>query len=428
MRLDESIIGFLRKKKECDEVVVRIYSDDSNLSRFGLNRITQNMSRKIVQITVKAIKGSRVGSAVTTRGDMRGLLAALKNAERMAATMPEDPEFVPPLDPQQYHQVSMMAEETAKITPLAKAKKILGIVERAEKEHATVAGYFSNGTKGFTVMNTRGLYCSQNLTDSAFSITVKIGDASGFAEASHEDVKRLDIDRLYATAHSKAVMGKNPLELPAGEYPVILEPLAMGELLFYLQYLMDKRSADEGWSFFAKKEGKRIAAPFISIFSDPEFGQCPGIPFDFQNEGIPLKKQVWIRNGVLKKLWTDRYWAKKKGIKATGMPLNLIIMGSGASVGDVVAKVHHGLLITRLWYIRFVNRKELILTGMTRDGLFLIEDGKISKAVKNMRFNDSPFTLLKSAKRLGKSERVAGRFYVPALFAAKFNFASATKF
>jgi predicted Zn-dependent protease len=381
-----------------------------------------------VQVTVKAIKGSRVGSAVTTRSDTSGLLAALRNAEHMSATMPEDPEFMPPLEPQQYAQIPMVSEATARITPLAKAKQILKMVERAEKDHATVAGYFSNGKKGFTVMNTRGLYCGQSLTDSAFSITVKIDDASGFAEASHEDVKQLDVERLYATALGKATMGKDPLELPAGEYPVILEPLAMGEFLFYLQYLMDRRSADEGWSYFSKKEGKRIAAPSITVFSDPEFGQCPGIPFDFQNEGIPLKKQVWIREGVLKKLWTDRYWAKKKGVKPTGIPLNLIIKGSSTSVGDMIAKVHHGLLITRLWYIRFVNRKELILTGMTRDGLFLIEDGRISKAVKNMRFNDSPFTLLKGAKMLGKSERVGGRFYVPPLYASKFNFASVTKF
>ena len=428
MRINESTIGFLKKKKECDNVILHLYSDDSNLSRFGLNRITQNMSKKIEQISVKAIKGRRVGSVVTTKTSMSELLGVLRKAERIAKAMPEDPEFMAPLNPQQCKRVDMEVAATAKITPLAKAKKILKIVEHAKKKNAILAGYFENGKKRFAVLNTRGFYCDQTLTASTFSITAKIDGASGFAEASHEDVNQVEVDGLYRTALDKARMNRDPVELAPGEYPVILEPLALGRLLFFLQFLMDKRSADEGWSYFTKKEGKRIAARSITLFSDPAFSACPSIPFDFQNEGSPLRKQVWIKDGILKKLWTTRYWAKKKGVKATGMPLNLLIKGSTAGVDDLIKKVDHGLLITRLWYIRFVNRRELILTGMTRDGLFLIEDGKISKAVKNMRFNDSPFTLLKSAKMLGKSARAEERFYVPSLYAGKFNFASVTKF
>jgi predicted Zn-dependent protease len=322
----------------------------------------------------------------------------------------------------------MLVDKTARITPLAKAQKILRITEKAKNKNATLAGYFDNGKSRFAILNTCGFYCDHTFTDSTFSITAKIDGASGFAESSHEDVSQVDVDQLFQTALDKAEMNRNPVELPPGEYPVVLEPLALGRLLFFLQFLMDKRSADEGWSYFAKKEGKRVAAPSITIFSDPAFALCPTVPFDFQNEGIPLKKQVWIKDGVLKKLWTTRYWAKKKGIKATGMPQNLIIKGGTAGIEDMIAKVDHGLLITRLWYIRFVNRRELILTGMTRDGLFLIEKGKISKAVKNMRFNDSPFTILKKAKMLGQPARAEGRFYVPSIYAAKFNFASVTKF
>jgi predicted Zn-dependent protease len=428
MRIDESTIDFLKQKKECDDVILRLYADDSNLSRFGLNRITQNMSRKIEEITVKAIKGRSVGSAVTTKVTRAGLLKTLRNAERIATTMPEDPEFMAPLAPQQCGQVTMEVDTTARITPLAKAKKILRIAEKAKKKNVSLAGYFENGKQRYAVLNTRGFYCDQTATRGTFSITAKINGASGFAEASHEDVSKLDVHRLFQTALEKAEMNRNPVELPPGEYPVILEPIAAGSLLFFLQFLMDARSADEGWSYFAKKEGKKIAAPSITIFSDPAFAPCPSIPFDFQNDGIPLRKQVWIKDGILKKLWTDRYWAKKKGTKATGMPLNFIIKGGTAGIGDLIAKANRALLITRLWYIRFVNRRELILTGMTRDGLFLIEDGRITKAVKNMRFNDSPFTLLKSAKMLGRQARTEGRFYVPSIYAKQFNFASVTKF
>lgn len=428
MRIDESIIGFLNKKKECDDVILRLYANDANLSRFGLNRITQNMSKKIEEVTVKAIKGRRVGSAVTTRIGKAALLETLRKAERIASTMAEDPEFVPPLKPQQCKQVAMEVDRTARITPLEKAKKILKITEEAKKKNAVLAGYFENLKSRFSILNTRGFYCDQILTRGTFSITAKIDGASGFAEASHEDVDRVGVEHLFRTALGKAEMNRDPVEVPPGEYPVVLEPLALGRLLFFLQFLMDRRSADEGWSYFAKKTGKSIAAPLITIFSDPFYRSCPSVPFDFQNEGIPLRKQVWIKDGVLRKLWTSQYWAKKQGVKATGMPLNLIIKGGTAGLEDIIAKVNHGLLITRLWYIRFVNRKELILTGMTRDGLFLIENGKISKAVKNMRFNDSPFTILKKAKMLGKPARAEGRFHVPSIYATKFNFASVTKF
>jgi predicted Zn-dependent protease len=342
--------------------------------------------------------------------------------------MAEDPEFVPPLKPQACMKVDMVVDKTARITPLEKAKKILKITEEAKRKNATLAGYFENGKSKLAILNTRGFCCNHSLTESTFSVTAKINGASGFAETSHEDVNQVDVERLFQTALNKAEMNRNPVELPPGEYPVILEPLALGRLLFFLQFLMDKRSADEGWSYFAKKEGKKVAAPSITLYSDPAFLECPSTPFDFQNEGIPLKKQVWIKDGVLKKLWTTRYWAKKQGIKATGMPLNLIIKGGTASIEDMITKAKSGLLITRLWYIRFVNRRELILTGMTRDGLFLVENGRVSKAVKNMRFNDSPFTILKKAKMLGQPARAEGRFYVPSVYASKFNFASVTKF
>ncbi len=428
MRIDERMIDFLAQKKECDDVVLHRYGDDSNLSRFGMNRITQNMSKRIEQLTIKAIKGRSVGEAVTTRANKTALLKTLRRAEGIAATMPEDPEFIAPLGAGQYQRVGMAVEKTARITPLAKAKKILTITEKAKKRNAILAGYYENKKLRFTVLNTRGLYCDQTTTLSTFSITAKIDGASGFAEASHEDVDRVNVNQLFQTALGKAQLNKDPVELPPGEYPVILEPIALGSLLFFLAFLMDARSADEGWSYFANKIGKKIAAPSVTMFSDPAHQECPSIPFDFQHDGIPLRKQVWVKDGVLKKLWTDGYWARKKGIKATGMPLNLIIKGGTASLDEMISKANRALLVTRLWYIRFVNRRALILTGMTRDGLFLVENGKIAKAVKNMRFNDSPFTVLKGAKALGRQARAEGRFYVPALYAKKFNFASVTKF
>jgi predicted Zn-dependent protease len=428
MKMDKSIIDFLNKKKECEDVVLVYEGEDSNLTRVGENRITQNMSKKIEKITVEAVKEGRIGSAVTTANNRDAILKSLRDAEEIASHIPRDPEFVPPLEPADCTEVNREVESTAKATPLMKAEKILRIIEKAKKKKATVAGSFSNEQGMIAIMNTRGLSCSHRFTNADFSVTVSVDDASGFASAVDEDIEKIDVDSLFEDALKKAELGKNPMEIEPGDYPVFIDNLALGDFMFYLVFLMQKRSADEGWSFFSGKEGTKIACPEITIFSDPAHPQNPSVPFDISNGGLPLNKKIWIENGVLKELWTSRYWAEKNGIEATGMPTNLIMEGGKLSREDIISKIDYGLLVNRFWYIRFVNRQELILTGMTRDGLFLIEDGKISKAVKNMRFNDSPFSLLNSLKYLGEGERVYGKNLVPSIFAEKFHFASATKF
>jgi len=428
MKIDKSIISFLRKNKECDDVVLYYTWEDSNLSRFAENRITQNMSKRFEQITIKAIKDERVGSVETTKIDSASLLGTLRTAESIASGMPRDPEFMPPLKPERCSNVQMEVEATARITPETKAKSILRIVEKARNKNAKVAGIFYNGRKRVSILNTKGFFVNHNETDADFSVTVSVDGSSGFAEELDEDVRKIDVERVFNVALNKAEMGKKAVELKPGDYPVLLEPIALGSLMGYLEFLMERRSADEGWSYFSKRLGKKIASSTVTIFSDPLNSENPGVPFSLENDGLALKKHTWIKDGILEKLWTSRYWARRKGLKATGMPSNLIMKGTKRTTEEMIKKVNYGLLITRLWYIRFVNRKDLVLTGMTRDGLFLIENGKISKAVKNMRFNDSPFTILSKVKYLGKPERVEGRFLVPSVFAKKFHFASATKF
>ncbi len=428
MRIDKTIISFLKKKKECDDVIFHYNGEDSNLSRFAENRITQNMSKKLEEITIKAIKDERVGSVKTTKIDSTSLLKTLRTAESIASAMPKDPEFMPPLKPEPCNNVQMDVASTTRITPQTKAKSILKVVKKLKSKNAKVAGIFYNGRRKICIMNTKGFFASHSLTNADFSVTVSVDGSSGFAEETEEDVRKIDVERAFNVALNKAEMGRKAVKIKPGDYPVLLEPIALGSLMWYLKFLMERRSSDEGWSYFSRKLGKKIASNNVTIFSDPLNSKIPGVPFDVESDGLPLTKHAWIKDGILKKLWTTRYWAKKKGLKPTGMPSNVIMKGTRTTREEMVKKVNYGLLITRLWYIRFVNRKDLVLTGMTRDGLFLIENGKISKAVKNMRFNDSPFTILSKVKYLGKPERVEGRFLVPSIFAKKFHFASTTKF
>ncbi|MCK4233913.1 hypothetical protein KAX75_05760, partial [candidate division WOR-3 bacterium] len=310
MKIDKSIIDLLMKHKECDNVIIHYKRVNSNLSRFGENRITQNMSKKIEEMTIKAIKKERVGSAVTTNVNKNSLLKTLKIAESIASTMPSDPEFMPPLQPCKCKNVNREVEATARITPLMKAKQISKIVERAKRKNALAAGYFYNTKTTISILNTRGFFCSHTLTNAEFSITVSVDGSSGFAVASDEDIRKIDTNRLFGTALRKSEIGINPVEIAPGDYPVLLEPIAFGSLMWYLNIFMDKRTADEGWSFFSGKEGKKIASSKITLFSDPTNAQNPGFPFDIENGGLPLEKQIWIKNGVLNKLWTTRYWAK----------------------------------------------------------------------------------------------------------------------
>jgi len=428
MRIDRSVIDFLDKKRECDDVVLFYEERTSNLSRFAENRITQNMSKKIEKMNIKAVVQGRIGSAVTTLCDRVSLLKTLRKAEEIASNVPEDPEFMPPLLPQKYKDVQRESEGTVKITPLIKAKKIFGIVDEAKKRNASVAGYFSNEKVTLSILNTKGFFCSHSFTNACFSITVIKDGSSGFAEKNDENAEKIDERNLFEVALLKAERGKNPIEIAPGNYPVFLEPQALARLMIHPIYLMDKRAADEGWSFFSGKEGKMISSSNITLFSDPFYPENPSIPFDISNDGIPLKREVWIKNGVLNKLWTSRYWAKKNDIEVTGFPSNVVMEGENKTGEEIIKDIDYGLLVTRLWYIRFVNQKELILTGMTRDGLFLIENGRISRSVKNLRFNDSPFTMLSTVKYIGRPERIYGRYLVPPIFASRFHFASSTQF
>jgi len=190
---------------------------------------------------------------------------------------------------------------------------------------------------------------------------------------------------------------------------------------------MDRRAADEGYVYFSGRLGMKIVSEGINLYSDPYHVDNPSEPFVSEN-GLPLDKTYLIENGILKNLATSRYWAKKKNLNPCGFPTNVILQGGSKSLSEIIKECDDALLITRLWYIRFVNRMDLILTGMTRDGLYKVKDGKIVKSYRNMRFNDSPIRLLDSVTELGIQKRIEGYCLVPPIFAKGFKLSSATLF
>lgn len=423
----QSRIDLINKNKKVEHVSLHIDCEDRNLTRFAENRIIQNVSKETNDIRIKAFHEQSTGLARTQDTSDESILRNLKRAEEIAMSSPEDPEFVEPLEKSEVMEVDRFTEETGELSTMEKAETVKKIRDRALKKGMEIAGRYVNGEYFEGFANTRGHIASHHATQAEFTITAMFEDSSGYGSDASEDIGVIDPEKIASRAFRKAELTRNPEELEPGEYPVILEPQAVADLIPYFSWTMNRRAADEGYVYFAGKMGEEIFDPSINMYSDPEHPDNPSQPFQSSN-GLPLKRVKWVEEGVLKNLITERFWARKKGIEPVGFPTNVIIDGGSKNLEQLIKSCDEGLLITRLWYIRFVNRQDMVLTGMTRDGLLKIEDGEIAGAVKNMRFNDSPVRLLKNVIELGKEERVGCSYLVPPVYSSGFKLASKTLF
>src|SRR5690606_19954998 len=231
------------------------------------------------------------------------------------------------------------------------------------------------------------------------------------AAADHRDWTQLDARRVAERATGKARLSREPVSIEPGRYTVTLEPQAVADLVQLIAFYADARTADEGRSPFVKEGGgnridEKIVDERVTLISDPSDPMLMATPFD--GEGMPLGRQVWIRNGVLEQLFYSRCWANKQQKTATGAPSSLRMEGGDASIEDLVRDTERGVLITRLWYLREVDPRTLLYTGLTRDGTFLVENGRVTQPLRNFRFNESPLFMLNNLEALGRAERVAG--------------------
>jgi predicted Zn-dependent protease len=261
------------------------------------------------------------------------------------------------------------------------------------------------------VATSKGLFAYGRLTAADYNLTARTpdGTGSGWASKSYSALRLLDPQKLAATAIDKADRSRNPVAIEPGKYTVVLEPAALADMVVNLAFAADARSADEGRSFFSKKGGgtrigEQVVSEKVTIYSDPSHPLAPALAFD--GEGMPVSRTTWIDKGVLKNLSYSRYWAQKQGKAATPQPGNLIMDGGTASMEDLIKGIDRGVLVTRFWYIRALDPQTLLFTGLTRDGLFLIEKGKVTHPVKNMRWNESPIFSLNNLDAMTAPERV----------------------
>jgi len=411
-----------------DSCEVNLGGSESGNIRYARNTVSTAGHRSNQNLVVQSNYGKKYATATIDEFDDESLRKVVKRSEELAKISPENPEFMGILGPQDYDESVTYSDATANISPEFRAKVAASSINPAATKDVTAAG-FMNDSSGFSaMMNTKGLFAYNKSTNLSFTVTMRSNDGtgSGWVTRDFNDVSKFDAAEASQVAIDKAIMSREAKAIEPGKYTVILEPAASIGLLGNMGGALNARTADEGRSFMSKegggtKLGEKIVDERINIWSDPLH---PDVPTGTWNgEGMSLKKTKWIENGVVKNLAYDRFWAKEKGVDAVPFPPNFIMEGGDASLDDLIKSTKKGILVTRLWYIRGVDPQTLLYTGLTRDGTFYIENGKIKHPVKNFRFNESPIIMLNNLETLGQQVRIDGNL-IPYMKVRDFTFTS----
>ena len=431
----EEIIKKVNSFSKADEVSANLFSGYQTDVRFAANQMSTSGAVMVGGIAVQSTIGKKHAVATTNDLSDESLKAVVAKSEALAKLSPDDPEVMPGLGPQQYVPVNGYFDSTANLSPEARARAALTALEPARKAgDIQAAGFIIVNAGSNALGNSKGLFAYNRSTNANYTLTVRTNDGtgSGWVGAEHPDWSQLNFAQLANRAIEKAKLSQNPVAIEPGRYTVILEPQAVGDLVQLMGGALAARAADEGRSAFTKqgggnKIGEKIVDSRVTIFSDPQDPQLLAQPFDGQ--GLPLSRQVWVENGVLKQLFYSRFWAQKQGKQPTGGPNSIKMVGGTTSIDDMIKSTPRGILVTRLWYLRQVDPRTILYTGLTRDGTFLIENGKVSKAIKNFRFNESPLFLLNNIEAIGPAVRIGGTeqggpIVMPAIKAKDFNFTS----
>jgi predicted Zn-dependent protease len=431
----EALVDRAVKLSKADEIQVNVGGGYTANIRFADNRISTAGGVSTANLNIQSSFGPK--HAVVTTNDFTdaGLERAVRQSEALAKLAPDDPENMPALGPQKYENIKTYFDSTANLGPEARAEAARLAIDPCKRAgDLKAAGYLQTGIGAGAVGNNKGLFAYQSGTSSNYTLTVRTADGtgSGWAGADHPDWTQVDVKRVAEQAIEKARTSRNPVAIEPGRYTVILEPQAVGDLVQLLAFALGARAADEGRSAFSKqgggtKVGEKIVDERVTLLSDPADPQLLTNAFDGQ--GLPAKRQVWIEKGILKKLVYGRFWAQKKNVEPDAGTNAVKLVGGTQTREDLIQSTQRGILVTRLWYLRPVDPRTVLYTGLTRDGTFLIENGKISKPIKNMRFNESPLFMLNNLEGLGKAERVAGTeaggdVVMPVIKVRDFNFTS----
>jgi len=430
------LLGYTR----ADDALVSVTSENYSHLRFGANAFSTSGQREDTSATITVWIDKKRGSAVTNETGDASLKAAVEEAERLARLSPVDLEYMPTLGPQTYQPTEGYAEATANISLSAKAKTINDLITECEKAKVIGAGFHQARVTAAALATRNGNFSYERSTLVSFGMTSRTpdGGSSGYFLRNHLDAAKLDLLWIARQSIRKALESRNPRKLEPGLYPIILEPQAVADLLSFFPYSFDARSADEGRSPFSApggktKLGERIFDERINLYSDPWHRELPGS--QSAQDGIPAQKIHLVRNGVLENLVYSRFWAQQKEKPPTPGPVNNILesVAPSSSLEEMIRAADRAILVSRFFYIRTVDPRTALYTGLTRDGVWSIENGKVLHPVRNFRFNQSILQMLApgNVEMIGAPERVGSSegqgnssSLLPALKLRQFNFTS----
>jgi predicted Zn-dependent protease len=428
-KITEKILSF-SKLPDCS---VSISDEEEAYVRFAVNSVTTSgfsVDRSAVIMT--SVDG-KTGITRTSDFSDDSLKAAVARAEELAKISPPNQEHVEPLGPQKYPDFDHWDEQTAQARGPVLVPQVKAVLDNATQRKLVAAGLISRVAAVNAIANSAGNFGYARYADSRLSTTMRApdGSSSGWASQPASRIAEINGADVGTRAAEKCLRWKNPVRLEPGKYTVVLEPTAVGDLMGLVTFSFAARQAEEGRSFLSKKGGgtklgEKLFPESITLRSDPFDKRLPAAPWG--QGGLPAARISWIEKGVVKNLAFDRYWAKKSGKEPTPGFGGLILEGGQGQVADLIKNCERGLLVTRFWYIRPVNMQTLQLTGLTRDGLFLIEKGEITKPVVNLRFNESPVRLLENTRQMSAGIRVRGGegagMVAPGILADNFTFSS----
>lgn len=430
------------------EIEATMAETASALTRFANNEIHQNVAEASLSLSVRTVRDQRMARASTNRLDAEGIAGVVERALRLTAAQAQDPEILPLPGPQSYRAVERHDAATAAVDARTRAETVRDMVAVAAEHQLTAAGVCATHESRFGIFNSAGLEAFYEETGSEYSVTMLGADSSGWAKASAPAWNQLDAAAGARRAAEKARASATPGEVAPGRYTVILEPAAVLDLLGFLfwdfggQALLDQRS------FLSDRMGQHLFGDNISIADDVRHPLQSGAPFD--GEGMPRQSVRLVEEGWARQLVYARLSAARMARvhpewnpQPTGhgfplpneygeAPMNIVMTGGATSIDEMIGSTERGILVSRLWYIREVDPYQKIVTGMTRDGTFLIESGRLSRGLRNLRFNQSLIEMLNQVQALGPAVRAAGEesfeMVVPTLKVAGFQFTEVTRF
>ena len=409
----KAILDKVIKLSKADQCTAQLTGSVDGNIRFALNNISTSGIVSDTSLAVQSSFGKRVGTATINEFDDAALERVVRRSEELARLAPETPEFMPAIGKQAYKPSPTFSTSTAAITPEFRADVAADSINACRAQKLIAAGFLDDGQSFVAFANSKGNFGYQQATNFNYTCTVRTEDGrgSGWVGRNLREASDFNAEDDIRIAMRKATESAEAKALEPGKYTVILEPAAAAGLVSFMMFFFDARAADEGRSFLSKKGGgnklgEQVYDPRVSIIADPWDPNAPVLPWD--GDGLPREKMAIIDKGKVAALNYSRYWADKQGKRAVGQPGYLIMAGGTKSTADLVKGTQKGILVTRTWYIRMVDPQTVLLTGLTRDGTFYIENGVIKHPVKNFRFNESPVIMLNNIEELGKPVRVAG--------------------